>query len=284
MFIWPMLLEKGDPFTSNDYYFQWKADGIRLILSSMNGEIRCFTRHKTDCTNRFPELQTIPMLDRHNIIFDGELISIHPETKKDDWELVMERFRLTNRMKIEAAVKISPVIFLAFDMLYLNEPIMNLPLSVRKELLKENIPTSPYITTIPFIDAEGEMYFDQIQNLKLEGCVAKRKNSIYRPGVRSSTGDWIKIIRYEYYSNIVITGLRKHKFGYFCSFVTDEGLKPAGVIEFATKHQRSYIYSQTEIAYEDHHKKLLKKPIPIEIKTRGKNKKGYLRTPTINGF
>jgi DNA ligase 1 len=284
MFIWPMLLEKGNPFTSNEYYFQWKADGIRMILSSFQGEVRCYTRHKTDCTSRFPELQSIPLPESDHVVFDGELVCIHPETKKDDWELVMERFRLTKRPKIEAAVKTSPVIFLAFDVLYFNEPIMNLPLSERKEILEKNIPSSPYITTIPFIDAEGEIYFDQIQKLKLEGCVAKRKNSIYRPGVRSSSADWIKIIRYEYYSDIVITGLRKHKFGYFCAFITDDGLKPAGVIEFATKEHRTYIYSQTEVAFEDQNKKVFKKPLPLVVKTRGRTKNGYLRIPTIHEF
>lgn len=278
MFIWPMLLEKGDPFTSEDYLFQWKADGIRLILSSMNGEINAYTRHKTGCIKRFPELATLKF--REDVVLDGELVCFDPETKKDSWELVMRRFQMTNDYKIATAMKSSPVIFLVFDVLYLGAPTMNMELNERKEVLKAVIPDSPYISTIPFVDTEGEIYFEQIKKFKLEGCVAKRKRSIYRPGERSSNRDWIKIIRYEYY-DVMITGIKKQKFGYFCSFRTEEGLKPAGVIEFATKDQRRQI-GWSEISKEDNFKKIFRRPVPAIIKSRGKTHNGFLRTPIIH--
>lgn len=60
MFISPMLLHRvDDPFS--DYLTELKLDGIRLIWSNINGVVKIYTRHKTDVTNRFPELYSLPL-------------------------------------------------------------------------------------------------------------------------------------------------------------------------------------------------------------------------------
>jgi bifunctional non-homologous end joining protein LigD len=44
------------------------------------------------------------------------------------------------------------------------------------------------------VDAQhGQELFEMARQLKLEGLVAKRADSIYKPGVRTS--DWVKIKR-----------------------------------------------------------------------------------------
>jgi DNA ligase 1 len=213
-FIWPMLLMKSDPFSSTNHIYEWKFDGIRLQLSSIAGEIRAHTRHKTDCTKRFPELHSFH--STKDVILDGELICINPETQKDDWELVMERFRLTNEFKIQLAVRENPVIMIVFDILYLeNETLFHLPLLKRKRILEENLVPTNHVQPISYIDTEGEVFFEKIVELQLEGCVAKRKSGLYHPAKR--TDDFLKIVRYEYYE-VLITGMRKGKFGLLCSF------------------------------------------------------------------
>lgn len=83
----PMLLEKSDkPFNSSTHIFEPKIDGHRLILPRMKDE----TRHRTDCTHQYPELWNVPI--EVNVVLDGELCAIDPETGSIDFVLVMERF------------------------------------------------------------------------------------------------------------------------------------------------------------------------------------------------
>ena len=51
----------------------------------------------------------------------------------------------------------------------------------------------PGVLVVDYIAEEGEALYQQVLTLKLEGLVAKRLDSPYRPGVRSL--DWLKIKR-----------------------------------------------------------------------------------------
>ncbi|MDD9309791.1 ATP-dependent DNA ligase [Cytobacillus firmus] len=277
IFIWPMLLTQTTPFSSSDFIYEWKSDGIRLELIHEKGTgIKCFTRHKTNCTKQFPELQEITLYE--DLVLDGELIVYDPQKKKEDLELAMQRFKLSSSLKIQQAVLELPCTYIVFDVLYHKKPIMHLPLMERKQILSEVISPSKYVQPVMFIESEGETFFKKIEEMKLEGAVAKKKNSVYSPGKRSL--DWKKIIRYEYYE-VAITAKRKKPFGFLCSYLTPTGLKPAGVIEFASKPLLKDLYIKSEIKNEDLLNVYYKHPIRCKIKTRGLTRNGYLRTPVL---
>ncbi|MFE8703945.1 ATP-dependent DNA ligase [Cytobacillus sp. FJAT-54145] len=272
-----MLLSKSDPFSSPDFIFEWKSDGIRMeLIHEKTKGISCYTRHKTNCTKQFIELQDLKFDE--DLILDGELICYDPELKKEDLELVMKRFKLTSSEKIAIAATELPCTYVVFDILYYKKPLMNLPLMDRKHILEQVVSPSEYVQQVMYLDTYGENFFESIKELSLEGCVAKRKNSLYYPSKRSD--DWKKIIRYEHYQ-VVITGKRKKEFGFLCSYVTNSGLKPAGVIEFATKEQRVEVYQKGVVDREDNLNEYYKHAIPCTVKTRGKTRAGYLRTPII---
>ncbi|KIL36234.1 ATP-dependent DNA ligase, partial [Cohnella kolymensis] len=95
MFLPPMLLEKVEkPFDDDNYIFEPKIDGHRLILSVQNGEVRLFTRHNNDVTRQYPELHAVPIDDHSDTVLDGEVACINPETGSIDFEMVMERFQM----------------------------------------------------------------------------------------------------------------------------------------------------------------------------------------------
>ncbi len=55
MFISPMLLETAiEPFYSEEYIFELKCNGVRLLLQRKNGKNIMYTRHGTELTGRFP--------------------------------------------------------------------------------------------------------------------------------------------------------------------------------------------------------------------------------------
>ena len=65
----------------------------------------------------------------------------------------------------------------------------------RKRQLQELLtPAPPSTLFVGHVDEDqGRQLFDQAVQLKLEGLVAKRLGSIYKPGERSS--DWTKVKR-----------------------------------------------------------------------------------------
>jgi DNA ligase-1 len=89
MFLPPMLLEKREePFDDSRYIFEPKIDGHRLILSIQNGVVRLFTRHNNEVTRQYPELHNVPVDDDSDIVLDGGVACVNPETGSMDFELV----------------------------------------------------------------------------------------------------------------------------------------------------------------------------------------------------
>ncbi|WP_394584645.1 ATP-dependent DNA ligase [Cytobacillus firmus] len=251
---------------------------LELIHDKRDG-IQGFTRHNTNCTKAFlPEFETLSFSD--DLILDCELICYDPEEKRDSWELVMERFRLQNEIKIRHTAEELPCTLIVFDVLYYKKPLLDMQLIERKMILEELFDNTPVIQKTAFLDTEGQAFFEQIKQLQLEGAVAKKKNSKYAPGKRVDF--WKKIVRYEYYQ-VVIRGFKKSEFGLLCSFEEEGKLKPAGVIEFATPFNRKLFYNRAAAlkGEEDKLNVYLKEGIPATVKTRGLTKKGYLRTPVL---
>jgi DNA ligase-1 len=89
-FIAPMLLETAaEPFDNDNYIFEPKIDGHRLIFSHTNGTTRLYTRHHNDCTRQYPEILSVHFTD--DIVLDGEVACTN-ESGVICFESVMERF------------------------------------------------------------------------------------------------------------------------------------------------------------------------------------------------
>jgi DNA ligase-1 len=202
MFIPPMLLENSDePFNDPAFLFEPKIDGYRLIMTYKNDETRLFTRHNNECTRQYPELWN-PSITGDDYVLDGEVCSIDPDTGVIDFERVMKRFQLSKKSRIQAAAKHRPVHYIVFDVLKHNgRDLRRLPLIKRKSILESIIKPNPYISVIPFTENNGTDLYSVICTKKMEGIVAKRKDSLY---VSKRSSDWLKIVRYEYAENSII--------------------------------------------------------------------------------
>lgn len=94
----PMLLHKANHvFSDENYITELKLDGIRLILSTVGGTIRYWTRHGTPCTDRFPELAKLDLPP--DTVLDGEVV-VTDEQAHPDFEAVMTRFQTTNPINL----------------------------------------------------------------------------------------------------------------------------------------------------------------------------------------
>ena len=186
----PMLLSTYDePFSSTDFFFEPKWNGLRLLV----GANFSYTRHGTITTTRFKELH----FDiGYEVLLDGELIA--PGTNSpDDFEKAMSRF---------SGNQDQPIQFIAFDILsYKNKSLTALPLKERKGLLTEVIARiySPYTILCPYVSTEGEALFQVIKDNHMEGCVAKSINSKYMLNKRSK--QWLKIINWRIHNDLIVS-------------------------------------------------------------------------------
>jgi DNA ligase-1 len=284
MFIPPMLLEKSDePFNDPAFLFEPKIDGHRLIMTYKNGETRLFTRHNNECTRQYPELWN-PAVSGDNFILDGEVCSIDPNTGAIDFERVMERFQLSKQTKIKAAVKNRPVHYIVFDVLRHNDrDLRRLPLIKRKSILESIIKPNPYISIIPATENNGTDLYNTICTNKMEGIVAKRKDSLY---VSKRSSDWLKIVRYEY-AEVFISGYRKNDFGWIGQVEENGTKRTAGIIELGVppKHKKAfYGIAKQLITGEDKHFVYLEPVLKARIKFRNWTRNNMLRTPSFVEF
>ena len=82
--------------------------------------------------------------------------------------------------------------FVAFDVLYLDgRDVCRLRHGERRALLQSLRLSGPCWQTIDVLDCEPLDALMGCLNLGLEGLVAKRVDSVYRPGQRSP--DWVKL-------------------------------------------------------------------------------------------
>ncbi|ANY71669.1 ATP-dependent DNA ligase [Paenibacillus ihbetae] len=283
MFISPMLLETAhSPFSHSNYIFEPKIDGHRLIFSQQGGKIKLYTRHETDCTRQYPELLH-PFGD--DIIFDGEVACTDPETGAIDFEMVMNRFQAKKPDKIRQITVTQPVTYVVFDILsYKGQDLRKLPLMKRKEILSSISMPNKHFGIIPFIEAEGETLFSQMEAQELEGMVGKRMNSVYESRRSPS---WQKVINWTY-AEVFITGYRKDEFGWLTSVVTESGrLRPTGIIELGVPpkaKQAFYGVSKSIVTGEDKNFVYLEPRIRAKVKTRNWTKNGMLRSPAFVEF
>jgi DNA ligase 1 len=280
----PMLLHKANHvFSDENYITELKLDGIRLILSTVGGTIRYWTRHGTPCTDRFPELAKLDLPP--DTVLDGEVV-VTDEQAHPDFESVMTRFQTTNPIKINALMKTHPVQFCVFDVLMIcGQDVTMLPLHERKAILQDWINEQPHLSLVRSVPGEqAKDFFDLVSKQNLEGIVLKKKNSSYQVGKRSH--DWLKVINYHYHE-VRLTGIRKGEFGWLIGLEEKGDVRPAGIIEFpAPPDARKAVWSivnQTK-THEDKEFIYLEPAIAMKVKSRGFTKRGMIRLPVFQKF
>ena len=199
----PMLATYSKPFDSLDYTYEIKWDGYRC-LAYLDSGTRLISRNQKDLSITFPELLQIhKKIKSQGTILDGELIALR-DGKPNFFELQKRRY-MTKKMSITAVMKKIPVVYVIFDILFLNyKPVYNKPIENRRSILRENLMYSDELIFTDFVDRKGKAYFESVTSLGLEGVVAKKIGSLYYPGKRSKI--WYKFKKRKTL-NFIVCGL-----------------------------------------------------------------------------
>jgi DNA ligase D-like protein (predicted ligase) len=175
------------PFSSDEYVFEVKWDGIRcLLFVDWKGGVRFQDRALNDLTGALPELAGIASQVSPGAVLDGELVVTDTRGRPDCHAL---RRRLQGGARLANTV---PLAYLAFDALYLKgRPQVRQPLHRRRARLQRAVRPGGHLFVPYHIDAEGVELFEACLERGLEGVMAKHRDSTYVPGQRSPF--WLKV-------------------------------------------------------------------------------------------
>jgi bifunctional non-homologous end joining protein LigD len=203
-----MLAETADrAFSGPEWLFELKLDGYRA-LAAREQSARLLSRNGNDLTSCFPEvIQALRGLPFERLLLDGELVALD-DSGRPSFQRLQQRAQLRRALDIRHASVDSPVTFFAFDILGFEDfDLRSLPLIERKAILRRTVPPAGQIRVLDHFQAEGEMLYDHVKKLGLEGIVGKRLDSPYKPG-RSPV--WIKI-RTRRTEDFVVVGFSSPK-------------------------------------------------------------------------
>ncbi len=175
-----MLAISGElPSDRERYGLEVKWDGIRALVH-LDGGVRVTGRHGTDYTRKYPEISVFGV---KNAVIDGEVVALDPHGKPSFVRL-QHRMNLTDPEP--PILDRYPVTYVPFDLLYLDRmSLCDLPYQDRRALLDELDIGAP-----PYFPGDSDL-LSATHEQGLEGVVAKRLDSPYRPGVRSPS--WVKV-------------------------------------------------------------------------------------------
>ncbi|MCB9466291.1 MAG: hypothetical protein H6682_21535 [Candidatus Eisenbacteria bacterium] len=206
-FLPPMLAVLGDaPFDSPDHLFEWKWDGFRALVSRTSDGLGIRSRRDRDLRPRFPDLDFLEALPEGCLV-DGEIVAL--EDGKPSFELLLRRERTRSESQVGRLAQTSPVIFVAFDLLFDREQrVTSETLLERRERLRPIMESLAHPRGLfsEGLVGPGKKLFEDAVSRELEGVVAKRTSSRYHSGKRSD--DWIKIKRSQTVLCVILGFLR----------------------------------------------------------------------------
>lgn len=231
-FIPPMLLTSGALPSGDAWTFEVKWDGCRAQLRYDGRSVSLRTRNGRECAADFPELAEIAgVLGERRLTLDGELVCLRPDGRPDFGRL---RHRLTG-----SATGRRPAMLQAFDLLHLDgKSTRVLPYPERRSLLEELALDGPaWRTPASLVVERSEDFVTQVEELGLEGVVAKRLSSTYIPGRRCTAWVKHKLRRHE---QLALTGIRRTRLGHIEAILVarrqhDGSLTRAGAIELGLR-------------------------------------------------
>src|SRR3984893_6503108 len=183
-FVPPMMAQSAkEPFDSPDWIFEIKLDGYRAItVFDSAGNPHLWSRNGLALEGKFPAVAAaVAKLKLRSTILDGEVVAVD--------ENGIPRFQLLQRFQKQPT---APTLYYVFDVLwYKGDDLTGHSILERRKVLERVVKPREDVQLGSYVEVEGKALFNLTKEKGMEGIIAKGKDSIYRPGKRSS--DWLKI-------------------------------------------------------------------------------------------
>ncbi|ROT34008.1 non-homologous end-joining DNA ligase [Micromonospora sp. HM5-17] len=204
----PMLASTGELPTGPGWGHEFKWDGVRAIADVAGGALRLYARSGVEITVAYPELAPLgaQLVARGlaHAVLDGEVVVL-TESGQPSFTALAERMHVRQPHRAARLAASLPVTYMIFDLLRRDgADLTGWPYRRRREALEALGLAGPR-WAVPPVFADGVATYEAAGEHGLEGVVAKRLDSVYRPGVRSP--DWVKVKR-EVTDDFVVGGWR----------------------------------------------------------------------------
>jgi DNA ligase D-like protein (predicted ligase) len=161
--------------------YELKLDGYRALAVKHAGRLTLFSRNRKSFNSRFPAiLAALSQLPEETVI-DGEIVAFDESGRPS-----------FNRLQ-NFSESADSVTFYAFDILmWKGKSLQAETLDARRALLRAKV--MPQIPAIHFSESFAVTAAQMVAGVRsqgLEGVIAKRRDSLYEPGLRS--GAWVKM-------------------------------------------------------------------------------------------
>ncbi len=211
------------PAPDEGWAYEIKWDGYRTIVFVADGRVRLQSTSGKDVTDRWPEFEALAdAVNTTEAILDAELV-VFDDDGRPRFELVQQSGRGSDRQAV----------LHVFDVLSIGgTDTIGLPYLDRRRLLEELVEPGPNWLVPAHRIGDGAALLEATAAQHLEGVIAKRVDSTYRPGTRSK--DWIKV-KNRRRVDVVIggytagSGNRESSFGALLVGLDDD----AGTLRFA---------------------------------------------------
>jgi len=193
----PMRATTGTtPTDDTGWAYELKWDGMRAIAFCDRGTLRLASSNGIDATVRFPELAPLAAsLAANRVILDGEIITFAPDGRPDFGRL-QRRMHTSNAVAAAEGAAAQPVAYVVFDILWLDgHDVTPLPYIDRKRLLRQLLEPGPTWSVPEPELGSGVELLAAVADRGLEGLIAKRTDSPYEAGRRSSAWRKLKVRR-----------------------------------------------------------------------------------------
>jgi len=160
-----------------------KFDGYRAIAIKADKEVRLVSRNRKSFNDDYPVLiDSLKSLKAKSFTIDGEITALD-ENGRSSFQL----------LKGYGKAKHTPLVYYAFDLLSLDSAdLRSRPLIERRKLLAKLLKKAP--ENIKFseeLTGTKEELLRGAKQSELEDLIAKRPDSLHKPGRRN--GAWVKI-------------------------------------------------------------------------------------------
>ena len=178
------VLVDEPPADPQDWVFEIKFDGYRMLARVEGGAIQLVTRNGNEWTARLPGLvEALRAMELPDGWYDGEIIMPGTDVPAD-FQALQGAFD---------SARTSRIVYYLFDLPFCaGQDLRDVPLLARREVLQRIVERKPHpnVRFSEVFDAPPDQMLRSACQLGLEGVIAKRADSAY-VGRRSS--DWIKL-------------------------------------------------------------------------------------------
>lgn len=299
----PMLCGlEGASLADSERLYELKLDGVRIVAEKRGAQVALRYRNGRSATASYAEVaRALSLLPAENALLDGEIVTFDAEGKPS-FERLAPRIHAQKPMEVEAARASVPVVYLVFDLLALaGRDLTSLPLLERKRILAQLVRGRGLVRMLDHIEDDGSALYDFCRRERLEGVVAKKKQSLYRPGPRR-TNDWVKL-KCERDDDFVVLGYvtgKGRKLGALCLGVyvrgeleyrgrVGSGLSDATLrwlLEELPKHAQDSYPGRGEVPQDPgtERARWLKPELVVRVRYLGFTAEARLRAPVFLGM